>query len=123
MTRKFFTLFFLFGGLVLGFYEYSLGSEDFPPVPPAIISGYIYLNQNLLKNQDGYYIMAIKGLVKLEGRVDLQGRYKLVIPEGKGINSGDIIAVRLCYQGKSISTVQEVQVPEFGYVSIVNLQY
>jgi len=98
-------------------------AADIPPLLPAKIAGYVSLNGQLLKGEDGYSVKAdVKG-IKINGKIDSEGRYALFIPDNVGIEPWDNIYVSLYSKDYPVSSSKFIEVPDFGAMKIVNLEF
>jgi hypothetical protein len=110
----------LIGFLLLGT---NIKAGDVPPSPPAKLAGYVYLHGQLLKGNDGYSVKAdVKG-IKINGKIDSEGRYALLIPDNVGIEPGDRIEISLYQNGNLVFSSKVLDVPDFGTMKVVNLEY
>jgi len=105
----------------VGFNINEAGSQ--PPFPPAKVAGYVYLNGELLKGANEYYLKAVIKDMEIRGKIDLHGRYSLLIPANKGVEQGDEIYIKLYCGDKTISSTKIVSVPEFGTMKVINLLF
>ena len=120
MNSKKFVWFVLIGFLLLGT---NIKAADIPPSPPAKLAGYVYLNGQLLKGDDGYSVKAdVKG-IKIDGQIDSEGRYALFISDNVGIEPGDNIYTSLYCKDYPVSSSKFIEVPDFGAMKIVNLEF
>ena len=101
----------------------AIEAADFPPSPPARLAGYVYLNGQLLKDYNGYSLRVEIGKIEIEGKINSQGRFSLLIPNDMGIRTGDPIEINLYQNERSVSSANWVNVPDFGSMKIVHLRY
>ncbi len=101
----------------------TIEAADVPPTPPARLTGYVYLNGQLLKDPNGYSLRIEIGKIEIEGKIDSQGQFSLLIPNNMGIRSGDPIEINLYQNERPVSLANWVNVPDFGSMKIVHLRY
>lgn len=61
--------------------------------------------------------------IEIEGKIDSQGRYSLLISNDMGIRTGDRMEIRLYQNERSVALANGVNVPDFGTMKIVHLLY
>jgi len=111
------------GSILLSWSVHLTAEEHIPPSPPAKMAGYVYLHGHLLEGIGGYTIMASVGSKRFGSDVDSKGRYTIIIPQDGAVNSGEMLKVVLFHEGRRVSTTRRLEVPVFGQMRVVNLEF